>query len=245
MAARIPDLLPVLPMALLFVLSLFPDSTTAQNSPLSFTDKTLVAWVTLGGLSQKGGGVLSLEYPRGTFDAIVLGEIKAARWMAGSNGFARTQQDQKDYPAETISRKDLIRQHQSLKKTKIYQNVQLALVYKGKQITIYRDRKLYAQYSINSEPVTFTRDTIILLGRRHIDDGSVKDKAGSWNDPCLFRGSIDDARIYAQALDAKTIASLKPNVRTGPEPLAWWSFENGRAEDHMNTFGGTLLNPPR
>jgi len=228
MAARKPNLLPVFPMALLFVLSLFPDSTTAQDSPLSFTDKTLVAWVTPTTLKQRGGGVLSLEYPRGTYDALVLGEVKPARWMAGSNGFARTQQDQQEYPAETTSYHDLAWRRKSLD---VDEMIQMALVYKGKQVTIYRDGKLYAQFNMTSAPVTFTRDTLILLGRRHVDA----------EDMCLFCGTIDDARVYAQALDAKTISSLKPNVRTGPEPLAWWSFEDGRAEDHMNTFGGTVL----
>jgi len=228
MVAKRLGFLPVLLVGLLLVLFLFPSNTTAQDSSLSFTDKTLVAWVFPRTLKQRGGGVLSLEYPRGTFDALVFGEVKDARWMAGSNGLARTQQDQEDYLAETVSYHDLAWRRKSLD---VDEMIQMAVVYEGKQVTIYRDGEIYAQYNMTSAPVTFTRDTLILLGRRHVDA----------DDMCLFYGTIDDARIYAHALDAKTILSLKPNVRTGPEPLAWWSFEDGCAEDHMNTFGGSVL----
>ena len=218
----------VLLAALLFAFFLLPDSTTAQDPPLSVTDKTLVAWITPAGLKPRGGGVLSLEYSRGTFDALVLGEVKTACWMAGSNGLVRTQQDQEDYPAETASYQNLIWQRKS---PEVTETIQMALVFEGKQITIYRDGGLYARYNMTSAPATSSRDTLILLGRRDVDADGL----------CLFSGTIEDARIYAQALDAKAISSLKPNVRTEPEPLAWWSFEDGRAEDHMNTVGGTVL----
>ena len=201
---------------LLFLLVFFADDTSAADSSSSLTDKTLVAWISLESLTQKGGSVLTLEQSRGTFDALVFGEIKPARWMAGSNVFARTQRDQENYPTETAEPGTL---------------VQMALVYKGKQITLYRNGKLYARYDMASDPVSFTSDTLVLLGRRHLDA----------HNPCFFAGSIDDARIYSQPLDAKTISSLKPNVLTGPQPLAWWSFANGRAEDLMKTFPGAYL----
>jgi hypothetical protein len=37
-------------------------------------EKTLEAWVLLGNLDQRGGGVISIEYPP-TFDAIAFGEL--------------------------------------------------------------------------------------------------------------------------------------------------------------------------
>ncbi|MFQ5732046.1 MAG: DUF1549 domain-containing protein, partial [Planctomycetaceae bacterium] len=59
--------------------------------PRSLKTKTLEAWVRLDNLSQRGGGVISLQTLNGVvFDAIVFGEREPGRWMAGSNGFVRT-----------------------------------------------------------------------------------------------------------------------------------------------------------
>src|ERR1051325_1138291 len=66
-------------------------------------DKTLVAWVSPANLTQRGGSVLTIEKPGGAFDAMVLGEIVPAKWMAGSDTFKRTQQKQDDSPAETAT----------------------------------------------------------------------------------------------------------------------------------------------
>lgn len=65
----------------------------AVTKPLekSLGAKTLAAVVKLANLTQQGGGVVSLQTLDGNlFDAIVFGEREAGRWMAGSNGFART-----------------------------------------------------------------------------------------------------------------------------------------------------------
>ncbi|MGQ9731771.1 MAG: glycoside hydrolase family 32 protein [Candidatus Zipacnadales bacterium] len=66
---------------------------------------------------------------------------------------------------------------------------------------------------------------MIILDLRHLG------ASNGW-----FVGEIDDARIYASALDQVTIASLQPNKLTGPSPLAWWSFENGSLADHVGSF---------
>ena len=50
------------------------------------TDKTLVSWVSLDNLTQRGGSVLTIQY-QDKFDAIVFGEKHPVRWMAGSNFF--------------------------------------------------------------------------------------------------------------------------------------------------------------
>ena len=63
-----------------------------RTPPLSFNlkAKTLEAWVRVDSLTQRGGGVISVQTPNGVeFDAIVFGENEPARWMAGSNGFVR------------------------------------------------------------------------------------------------------------------------------------------------------------
>ena len=183
---------------------------------LTIADKTLVAWVAPANLTQRGGSVLTIEKPGGTFDGIVFGEINPAKWMAGSNNFARTQTAQEKSPAETGDGKRL---------------VQLAIVYSGKKITLYRNGAPYAEYAAGNAE-RFGGDSLVLLGLRHLDANP---------DNRFFVGSIDDARIYAQALSARQIAALKPNQASEPRPIAWWDFEDGRAGDRLKTFPTSSL----
>src|SRR5689334_2609579 len=76
---------------------------TAVQAAEPLRDKTLVAWVTPANLTQRGGSVLTVEKPGGVFDAVVFGEITPAKWMAGSDNFKLTKQDQKDFPVETAN----------------------------------------------------------------------------------------------------------------------------------------------
>jgi len=65
-------------------------------------EKTLVAWVYPTNLDQQGGSLLTLiDMAEHFFDAIVLGEIARGKWMAGSDFYRRTQQDQAHWPFET------------------------------------------------------------------------------------------------------------------------------------------------
>lgn len=182
----------------------------------SIDDKTLVAWVSPANLTQRGGGVLSIGGRTDLFDAIVFGEIEPARWMAGSNFYARTHQEQAEWPAETAAPDAL---------------VQVAIVYRGREVTLYRDGAPYASYTMAADPASFTTESLVILGLRHLGAGSG-----------YFAGAIDDARIYGTALDPETIASLTPNRLSGPKPLGWWSFEDGGTGDRMGTFAdGELL----
>ncbi len=182
----------------------------------AIAEKTLVVWVAPANLSQRGGSVLTLEKPGGTFDAIVFGELAASRWMAGSNGFARTQKAQDSSPPETAAGKGL---------------VQIAIVYQGKQITIYRNGVKYADYTVAGAE-HFRSDSLVLMGLRHIDASPANR---------FFVGSIDDARIYGGALSARQIAALQPNQPSDPQPVAWWDFEEGRAADRMQRYAATTL----
>ncbi len=179
-------------------------------------DKTLVAWASPANLTERGGSVLTVEKPGGVFDAIVFGEIASAKWMAGSNGFSRTQRDQSGVPAESAGKQT---------------PVQIAIVYRGKQITLYRDGVRSADYAVGSAE-SFGGDSLVLMGLRHID---------ARPENRFFTGAIDDARIYGVALNAQQIAALKPNQPSDPKPLAWWDFEDGRATDRMNRFPTTTL----
>ena len=73
-------------------------AATASAPRWPLKDKTLVAWVAPANLTQRGGSVLTIEKSGGVFDAIVLGEIVPAKWMAGSDGFRRTKQQQGEFP---------------------------------------------------------------------------------------------------------------------------------------------------
>jgi len=184
--------------------------------PPVVADKTLVAWVSPANLTQRGGSVLTLERPGGVFDAIVFGEMAPGKWMPGSNGFSRTEKKQDAFPAETANAKTL---------------VQIAIVYKGRQITIYRNGKPYADYTARGA-ARFGAGSFVVMGLRHLDAMPANR---------FFTGSIDDARVYNVALDAKTIASLKPNEPSEPKPLAWWTFEDGTASDRMKAFPTSTL----
>jgi len=190
--------------------------TAAPASPWPLKDKTLVVWAAPANLTQRGGSALTIEKPGAAFDGIVFGELAAATWMPGSDGFRRTKQDQADFPKETQANAGA---------------VQVAIVYQDRQVTLYRDGRSVATYTAEGAE-RFPGDSLALLGLRHRDAGA---------ENRFFVGSIDDARIYAGALTATQIAALKPNQPSDPPPLAWWDFEHGAAADRMNTFPAATL----
>jgi hypothetical protein len=183
-------------------------------APMSrLTDKTLVAWVSLATLDQRGGSVLTLvDDERGSFDGIVYGEAVPGRWMAGSEGSHRTQRDQQANPAETATLNEVI---------------QIAAVYRDKAITLYRNGQLYASYSIKT-PQAFEPDCSVVVGVRHLSEDNTP--------TAYFNGAVHDVRIYGQALSPKELVALAPKRAAGPEPLAWWDFANDQTVDRMNRF---------
>ncbi|MBM3242173.1 hypothetical protein FJZ31_38375 [Candidatus Poribacteria bacterium] len=192
-------------------------TTTAKSPKREFVlkDKTLVAWVIPANLTQRGGSVLTLDDCASHFDGIIFGEIAEGKWMAGSDSFRRSQQDQSDWPGETVASQTL---------------VQMAIVYNSNQITLYRNGETYAQYNI-SEAQTFGPDSVAVMGLRHLLAG----------DRACFAGAIEDARIYDVALTQAQIVTLGPNQPSEPEPLTWWTFEDGKVVDLMGHFTECLL----
>ncbi|MBM4043266.1 MAG: hypothetical protein FJ290_32660, partial [Planctomycetes bacterium] len=183
--------------------------------PLRIGDKTLVVWATVGDLRQRGGSALTIEDGADRFDAIVLGELAPGKWMAGSDFYRRTERNQQAWPAETADPTTL---------------VQIAVVYRGKQVTLYRNGAQYAAYAIG-QAQEFGQDSFAVIGLRHVGSG----------DGACFAGTIADARIYGVALTAEQLAALKPGQPSDPKPLAWWSFADGKAEERMGTFPNTKL----
>ncbi|QEH35545.1 hypothetical protein OJF2_40980 [Aquisphaera giovannonii] len=178
-------------------------------------DRTLVAWASPADLEQVGAGVLTVEGAgdqAGQFDSIVLGELAPRRWMAGSNGFLRTQKGQHASPEEAARPGEW---------------VQLAASYRGRTVTLHRNGALYAQYEIDA-PLTLKAGAKVVLGLRHLD------RRG---DPAAhFRGAIADARVYDVALSGDQIAALRPHEPGPVRPVAWLDFRDGAGADRAGTL---------
>jgi len=182
----------------------------------SLRDKTLVVWVAPADLAQRGGSALTIDDGASHFDGIVFAELAPRRWMAGSDFFRRTQKKQDTWPEETADAK---------------MAVQVAIVYRGQQITIYRNGERCAGYMMASPPQEFGPQSVIVMGKRHLDQ----------NDRACFGGAIEDARIYDLALSAEQIAALKPCEPSDPKPWAWLTFGDKRPTDRTGRFAAVKL----
>jgi hypothetical protein len=180
------------------------------------TNKTLVAWVAPANLTQRGGSALTIEDGSDHFDGIVLGELAVAKWMAGSDMFSRTTRDQSKFRAETVAEDAF---------------VQIAIVYEGREITVYRDGQHYSRHSFGSALQEFGPRSVVVMGKRHRRQ----------SDNAHFAGAIDDARIYDRALTADQIAALKPNTASDIKPWAWWTFDGDQAQDLTGRFSVAQL----
>ena len=180
------------------------------GAALAGSDKTLVSWVCLANTTQQGGSALTLQQG-GQFDGIVFGEKVSGKWMAGSEGYARTQGDQQPNAVEKRDDKALI---------------QMAVVYKGSQVAIYRNGEPYASYEANNIGLTTAKDNMAVFGLRHL---------GATFGQSLL-GSIEDARIFDRALAVAEIKKLEPNQESEIKPYAWWTFEQGRETDLTGRF---------
>ncbi len=174
------------------------------------TDKTLVSWVRLDNLSQRGGSVLTIQ-SGDQFDGIVFGELQAGKWMPGSNSFKRTQRAQEEYLPETADGGTFI---------------QMAIAYEADQIQVYRNGELYASYDAKNIDLLSPDHNIAVFGLRHVGAASGD----------RITGAIEDARIYKRALTIDEIRSLRPNEKSDIEPYAWWDFEGDTVQDRAGRF---------
>ncbi|MBM3475976.1 MAG: hypothetical protein FJX75_22130 [Armatimonadetes bacterium] len=196
-------------VTLILGVTLMADSASYAALP-PLTDRTLVAWVTVADLNSRGGSVLTIDDRQTHFDGIIFGELSPAKWMAGSDLYRRTSQQQGDWPTETAGPQTL---------------VQIAIAYEGRTITVYRDGELYSRHEV-AEAQAFPPSSAAVFGLRHIGAGQ----------PCYFAGSIEEARIYAVPLTQEQIRALKVNTPSDPPPVAWWDFEDGATTDKMGAF---------
>jgi len=182
----------------------------ACGTAVAGSDKTLVSWVCLADVGQQGGSALTIQRDD-QFDGIVLGEKEAGKWMAGSDFFKRTQNQQGDNSVENADSQGVI---------------QMAIVYQGDQITLYRNGETYASYRANNIDLLSLNGNQAVFGLRHEGAGTGQP----------LRGFIEDARIYDRALTVDEIRALKPRQPSEAKPYAWWTFEKGRETDLMRRF---------
>jgi hypothetical protein len=159
--------------------------------PIEITEKTLEVWIQLDRLDQSGGAAISLQSPDGTvFDAIVYAEREPAMWMAGSNGFVRTQPFHGEPETDAADR-----------------FVHLAIVYRSDgTITGYRDGMPYGQSYQSPALHTFPAGkSQLVFGLRHSPVGGNR----------LLAGKISRALLYDRALSAEEVlASAQIRDRT-------------------------------
>lgn len=193
--------LPLFGLMLVFAAGAARVASPAEPSPWPIRDKTLVAWVALADLNQRGGSVLTVEDDDSRFDAMVFGEIAPRKWMPGSEYWQRTTRDQGVWPEEEAAPGQFI---------------QVAVVYRDREVTLFRSGHEIAHYTTTQPALAFDRAPTVLFGRRHLE---VRDRDNS------FAGRIRDARIYDRALESREIAALKTGTTEGgPSPWAWWAF---------------------
>ncbi len=147
-------------------------SATAQNV---ITDKTMVVWAAPANLTQRGGSALTVDMANpDAFDAIVFGEFAPKKWMAGSTLGKRSQRNQDTDAPETAGPDDF---------------VQIAVVYQGHHVTVYRNGETYASYEMPESPQAFDKTATLLIGPRH---------RAYWRD--CFVGKIQDAAHLSHGL---------------------------------------------
>ncbi len=196
----------------------FVVAVVAAPATNSFQDKTLVVWAAPANLTQQAGSALTIDDGQSHFDGIIFGEITPKKWMPGSDGFRRTWKEQGNWPDETADTTTF---------------VQLAIVYRGNEVSLFRNGRDYAHYTMPNPPQPFGPQATVLFGRRHLDAG---DKDHS------FAGRIKDARIYDQALDREAIAALVPGKMSGDlKPWAWWSFADEGLREKTGRFNQISL----
>ena len=160
------------------------------TAPLKQTlkEKTLEAWVQLDTLDQRGGGVMTIQTLNGgVFDAIVFGEKDARQWVAGSDGFQRTQSLNAPPEHDALSRP-----------------IHVAVAYHADgRITAYRDGQPYGTSYKSGGPIEFKAgEAVIGFGIRHSGGGNA-----------ILSGRILRAQLYDRALTADEIRATSQSTK--------------------------------
>ncbi len=147
-------------------------------------EKTLVATVQLSNLQQQGGGAMTIQtLGGGVFDSIVFAERKKGHWMAGSDGFRRTD----DFNGE---------QEKQAKEEPVH----MAIAYDADgTIRGYRNGKTYGKPIRKSGLNKYKKgEAHVVLGIRH----------GEAADSRSLKGRIFAAQLFDRALSSDEILAL-------------------------------------
>jgi len=150
--------------------------------PKALRAKTLEAWVQLENLTQRGGGVLSLQTLDGnTFDSIVYAERDPGQWLAGSELFRRTHSWEGSLETEAAT-----------------EIVHLVVVYEADGwVQAYRNGQPYGRRYRSDGPVAFeANQSVVTIGLRHLPAGGNR----------LLSGRVYQARVYDRVLSPAEIA---------------------------------------
>ncbi|NQV24802.1 MAG: DUF1553 domain-containing protein [Rhodopirellula sp.] len=187
--------------------------------PTELKEKTLEAWVQVDTLDQSGGGAISLETPGGgIFDAIVYAEREKRRWMAGSNGFVRTESfnaAEEDEAAKQI--------------------VHVAIVYKADGTIIgYRNGQPYGSPIRKSGLQTYAANgSQVLFGLRHSPGGGNRFLSG-----CIHKASLYDTALSSEAVAAS--AGTDSDYVSDEELVDWLTPENMKERATLKSLVTTL-----
>ncbi len=172
---------------------------------VDIAEKTLEAWVQLDNLEQGGGAAISLQTLDGViFDAIVFGEREPKKWMAGSNGFARTQSFHGTDETEATNRP-----------------VHVAIVYQADGTIVgYRDGKPYGTPYRPGPLQTYTAGKAqLVFGLRHGPPGGNRMLSGRIHRALLYDCALsaDEVATSAGSSDIHSVSSKELMARLSPE----------------------------
>ncbi len=193
--------------------------------PGKLHEKSLEVTVQLSKLNQRGGGVITVQDKNGVkFDSIVIGEQQERHWLAGSDGFSRTQPFGGNPETEA-------------QKTPVH----LVMTYSADgTTTLYRNGEKYGAFKKGIQ--SFDADNSqVIFGMRH----GTSRQGGR-----MLRGRIFSARLYDRSLtvgEVKAASSGVPYIRredveaklTEAErnQLQRWRMELAELNAMLNSFG--------
>jgi len=172
------------------------------------TDKTLVSWVKLNNTSSNSGSILTIQ-DGSQFDGIILSRKGGGKWIAGSDELKRTQKDMGNIKPETARSGKM---------------VQMAVVYEGSEIRIYRNGELYSKYPAHNIDILNSNSNFVVFGLNY------------YGGEGFVSVEIEDARIYGSALSVDELKDMQPNKPSKIKPYAWWDFEGEEIVDHAGRY---------
>ncbi|MFO7935662.1 MAG: GH32 C-terminal domain-containing protein [Bacteroidales bacterium] len=173
------------------------------------TDKTLVSWVSLSEEEEEMVGTVITLQDGDRFDGILIDDRDGIQWMAGNQEWKKIPEDPDGEPKKAPERGKL---------------VQMAAVYSGDLVRLYQDGKLLESRNLQPFDLLNSENNFVLFGRTHLTGEG------------YISVSIEDARIYSQALSPGELNKLKPDKPSEITPYAWWDFEGEEITERTGRY---------